>query len=346
MKQTFSIAKLYFREPLALMSEKKDEFQNEVLMLPSDMIKAALMSALAMVGTQVEIDKLNEGLIVSSAFPFFEEHYFFPRPMSALPVEHPTRNPKNRKTVKKIRFIEKPLFEKVLRAEKFLVKEENFIHGNKFLVQDKKKFALQAADGSDMGEKIYDTQTVGRVSLGNLIVLETGEKGSPYYVSRTYFRQGGGLFFIYKTKDEELFRKAMDMWQSEGTGADRRIGNGHFTYKLTEIDLDVPDNADRQMILSKYIPEKDEVAKGLLSGASYMPSVRGGYVAGTSKEAYAHWLKNKITVLDESSVFPKSFALQGRNVMVSNEKLEAVLGHKVYRDGRAISIPIKITENG
>ena len=342
----FKIAKLYFREPLALMSEKKDEFQNEVLMLPSDMIKAAMMSALATVGTQAEIDALNKGLVVGSAFPFFEKHYFFPRPMSALPVEHPTRNPKNRKTVKKIRFIEKPLFEKVLRAEKFIVKEENFIHGNKFLVQDKKKFVLKTVDGSGMGEKIYDTQTVGRVSLGNLIVLGTGEKGSPYYVSRTYFRQGAGLFFIYKTEDEELFRKAMDVWQSEGTGADRRIGNGHFTYELSEINLEVPADADKQMILSKYIPTIEEVKAGLLNDVAYMLRVRGGYVAGASKENYAHWLKNKITVLDESSVFPISFALQGRNVVVSNEKLEAVLGHKVYRDGRAISIPIKITENG
>jgi len=349
MNREFKIVKLYFKEPLALMSEKKDEFMHEVLTLPSDTIKAALISVLGQAGAERdEIRRLNEDLIVSSAYPFYKDILFFPKPSAPVPLDTED-SPKKQKTIKKITFIQQSLFEKLINGEKvFFLEKENLLHGGKFLVEKEAKDEFEwrlpgqeLAPDRDKEYKLYAVQTLGRVSLGNLLILGGGEKGSPYYVSRTYFRHGGGLFFVYDTGEEELFRKALDIWQNEGTGADRRLGNGRFGYELDTLTLRVPEMPDKQMILSKFVPRPEEINQGLLEEASYSLSIRGGYVAGTPVEAYSHWLKQNIAMMDEASVFNPKVKAEGKNVVVSNLKLEEILGHKVYRDGRIISLPIK-----
>jgi CRISPR type III-A-associated RAMP protein Csm4 len=222
MIQEFQIIKLYFHEPVALMSEKKDEFQNEVSVLPSDMLKAALVSALALEKNQTEIDQFNHDLVISSAYLFAGEHYFFPKPMSILPIET-TFDPKHQKLIKNIQFVEKNIFEKVISGQKQSITEKNLVENGKLWVNDNQYFT----------QPIYKSQTKERVSIGNTNVFEMAEKGSPYYISRTYFNQDikAGMYFIYQTKNEELLLKALDRLQYEGIGADRRLGNGKFYFE-------------------------------------------------------------------------------------------------------------------
>jgi len=343
MKQTFKIVKLYFYEPLALMSEKKDEFQNEVSSLSSDMLKAAIVSALANFSDADSISDLNDDLRVSSAFLFYDKVYFFPKPLTKLPIHINPENIKQNKQIKHILWIEQSLFEKVINNETFDLEQQKFYQNGKLLVNGQ----------LSLPENLYKAQTEERVSIGNTVYFPETEKGSPYYISRTYFYNGvnhqqveeaqaAGLYFIYDTKHEDLLVKSLSFLQDEGFGADRRVGNGRFRFELTDLELRLPDKATHQMLVSKYIPEKDLVDKGLLENSFFRLHKTSGYAAGSRKENMIHWKKKSVFMLKEGAIFPKEYNLNGKNVKLSTDEFENVAGHPLYRDGRPVSIPIEI----
>ena len=343
MTKEYQIAKLYFYQPLALMSGKKDEFQNEVLSLPSDTLKAAIISGLAKIDLD-NVPLLNEDLIVSSAYLFYNDRYFFPKPMALLPVQDNFEIGMAKK-IKKIAYVDLPLFEKTINQTQFEISDNNLLHGGKFLVADSSKYP----------EKLYAAQTEERVQIGNINLFKSDDKPAPFYVSRTYFYQPekkaednsgtfdnkAGLYFIYQTQHKDLLQKALEFLQDEGLGADKNVGNGRFTVAFDSLKLNIPDDANKQIILSKYVPEQTNVQNGLLDNAYYLLDKRNGYIAGSGNEAYAHWQKRSVFMLREASVFDKKFELKGKNVILSTEKAEKVLNHKVYRDGRPVSIPVK-----
>ena len=249
------------------------------------------------------------------------------------------------KKIKKIAFLDLPMFEKTINKIEFEISSNNLLFGGKFLVTDK--------DGYP--GKLYTAQTEERVQIGNLNMLATEDRPAPFYVSRTYFYQPNenktksekidnrkaGLYFIYQTKYKDLLLKALNLLQDEGIGADKNLGNGRFNVIFDTLKLDVPDDANKQIILSKFIPQPSSIQKGLLDKATYLLDKRNGYIAGTINEAYAHWQKRTVFMLREASVFDINFELKGKNVILSTEKAEKVLHHKVYRDGRPVSIPAK-----
>ncbi len=360
MKKTLNIVKLYFTEPLALMSEKKDEFQKEVVSYPSDTLKGALVSGLAwglrdkdMASLNRKTEKFNENLRVSAAYLFYEDrkqnksYYFFPKPMTRLPVK-PTGKPGESKRIKKIQFIEKSLFEKILKAETFPLDDSQTLHNGKIIVSDKSVFREKV--------KLYASETYGRVKIGNVNVLGDGEKGSPFYVSRTFFYHKkdketdgvAGLYFIFEAADEETMTMldiALKVLEDEGLGADRRLGNGRFSYRMSTMELNIPDQADRQMILSKYIPTQEEIKGKVLENASYNLTKRGGYVSGTLQENFAHYSKRNIYTIDEASVFDIEHTLAGKYVDLLDEKNRKEIGHPVWREGRPLSIALKESGN-
>jgi CRISPR type III-A-associated RAMP protein Csm4 len=336
MKQEFQIVKLFFNEPLALMSEKKDEFQNEVTSLASDMLKAAIISALALQASQEEVEKLNNDLMVSSAFLFYKEHYFFPKPLSRLPIKK-TNDPGLQKKIKKIQFIEKSLFEKIISNEPVKLQKNQLIQNNKLWVDNSSLFPTN----------IFKSQTEERVNIGNTNVFGEAEKGSPFYISRTYFVQDdheSGLYFIAQTRETELLEKSLNILKDQGIGADRRVGNGHFEFEISSLSLLLPDSPNRKMLLSKFIPQKEEIENGLLENASYQLSKRGGYAAGSMNENFNHWSKLNIMTINESAVFDNKIPLQGKMVKLSTPEMEKAMSHPIYREGRAVTIPLQTDE--
>ena len=342
MTKEYQIAKLYFYQPLALMSGKKDEFQNEVLSLPSDTLKAAIISGLAKIDPE-KVDLLNEDLTVSSAYPFYDDRYFFPKPMNKLPVKDNSEIGMAKK-IKKIAFLDLPLFEKTINRIEFDITGNNLLHNGKFLVANKEEYP----------KKLYAAQTEERVQIGNVNMFATDQRPAPFYISRTYFYQPEktgdrqnkldnrtGLYFIYLTSHKDILQKALEFLQDEGLGADKNVGNGKFTVTFDSLKLNIPDDANKQIILSKFIPGQQNIQNGLLDNAAYLLDKRNGYIAGTVNESYAHWQKRSVFMLREASVFDINFELTGKNVVLSTAKAENVLKHKVYRDGRPVSIPAK-----
>ena len=342
MTKQFSAIKLMFRGPLALMSEKKDEFKPEITHIPSDTLKAALVSALGFMGDEKNVKKLNENLIVSSAYPYLNDIFFFPRPRIQMHFSGVPEDPGFRKKIKRIAFLDRDLFEKVINGEEISFDNIIMLHNGKFWLKKHENLNINT------DTKIYAVQSAGRVQIGNLNVFSESEKGDPYYVSRTYFKRNddkehmvSGLYFIYHTDDEQPLEKALNILKDEGLGSDRKFGNGHFEWEKVNLQLNIPENPAGYVLLSRYIPGQNEIANNMLKTSSFELALSSGYISGTVKEGFAHWLRKNIWMIEAGSVLNTSEDLKGKQVVVSTDEMEKALGHQVFRDGRAITIGYK-----
>ncbi len=331
----FKIAKLYFKGPLALMDKKKDEFVKEVWKLPSDKLKGAMAYALDALGHKVE--DFWDNVIVSSAFPFWDGEqtfYFFPKPMIKLPVK-PSDNLQHAKNIKKIRFLEKMLFEKVINDEEFdLYEDAEFLEGKKFI----------APPGILNGKTkvhLMKSQAEGKIALGNIYNVGSEAKPAPYFVSRTFFNpEKSGLYFLFEG-DEEWVKKALDFFKGEGIGADKTYGNGELRdFKIDEMNLNIPEETNGHISLSKYIPAEDEIRTLLQSRFSI--GKYGGFIAGARNENLRHWSKQTVWMIDEGAFLASTGKPNGKYVNVVDSESENALGHPVWREGRPFTIPVKI----
>ncbi|GIV28180.1 MAG: hypothetical protein KatS3mg027_1994 [Bacteroidia bacterium] len=360
----FSIIKLKFIEPIALSSERDDDYIKDVNSIPSDTLKAALISAFAEVSTnQIEINEFNEHLIVSSAFPFINDLYFFPKPQLSIQnyIEKSQNQNQNqndfelkyRKKLKKVKFIEKNVLEKIISGTKLYFDE--IINFNDF-----ESIALKSPISSNTNypSKIYVSETIERVSLGCKPYLDIphSEKGDPYYFTRTHFFQSDkystGLWFAWQSNQADVIKindcllNALELLKNNGIGADKSIGHGKFEFEVATIELNYPSDFSHIINLSKFLPSEKEFQNISLENSMYNLSLCGGYIAGSSDHSKRHWIRKYVWMFDEGSILKFNNQSEtekiifGKNVIALNS---SSLPHQVFRDGRSIFLPIKLS---
>ena len=331
-KHIFKIVKLQFKSPLHISIGKTNEYDTSDNFISSDTIKSALFSTAKSLFNIENAEKFFSDFRVSSAFPYYYNRLFFPKPLSKLPVEiiDYEENKKN-KTLKKLTFIEKEIFEKILNNENQLITINQIADNGKYLCNKPE----------DDNFIIQKTRTQQKVSI-NAIRSNDPE---PYYVEQTYFNKNCGLFFIIKTNDDFLNKTiapCLNLLGDNGIGSYRTTGNGNFNYNISEFSIELPENANKQMCLSLYLPNKDEINYELLNNSAYLLKKRGGYIAGSDNNKFITLRKKSIYMFKESCVFPAKYKLNGK---LANLKPDYPNMHDVWRDGKAIFIPIIINEN-
>lgn len=353
----FNIVKLQFIEPIALSSERDDDYLKDVNFIPSDTLKAALVSAFAeLSNNQNETNNFNEQIIVSSAFPFINNLYFFPKPLISLQNFFNFQNNQNnnhneldlkfRKKIKKVKFIEKNIFEKIIAGDKLNFDE--VINFNNFDL-----IALNnTASNNNYPQKIYVSETIERVRLGCRPYLDipSSEKGDPYYFTRTHFYQSNahstGLWFAWKmlNSDEKNIKEhlfnALELLKNNGIGADKNIGHGKFEFEKDTLQINSPSEYTHWINLSKFIPTPEEFNNLSLKYCKYNLSLRSGYIAGASDHSKRHWIRKYTWMFDEGSILKFNNCSPNNNVIGQNTKV-LDSPHPVYRDGRTIVLPFK-----
>lgn len=325
--ERFNIVKLKFTSPLHLHRGRGDYDVGETI-LHSDTISSAICAASYQLFNDFDGEVLMKNFLVSSAFPFIGETYFFPKPMIKLPLsisEYKERtSAKEAKLLKKLKFIDQSFFERIINAESDIeISKEDFKVNRNYLTREDIK-------------PPYSLTTQQRVT-----VARDNSESMPYYLERMVFNKGAGLFFIYKCEDSEILEKAIGsllLLGDAGIGTDRNVGNGQFEINLETINLDLPES-DYSMLLSLYCPLKEEIEAGILEGSSYQLIKRGGYVAGATNISHRHLKKKSIYMFSESSVF-KSRSLEGKIVNLRPDWNDESLGN-VWRSGRPLTIPIR-----
>ncbi|MBK8656806.1 MAG: type III-A CRISPR-associated RAMP protein Csm4 [Haliscomenobacter sp.] len=215
MEKQFDCIKLHFTAPLHL-SRGREQYDESAKVLHSDALAASLfVAALRLGASEQEALSMVGSFRLTSAFPFWQEEYFFPKPLARLPF--PIKNTpeeKRGKPYKKIRFLGKTWFEKMLRGEEEEIDEILHLRKKEFL-------------SSILNVAVFKTDVIQRVA----IAPDYFEDARPFFTERIFFNDNAGLFFLIEWEDEtvkDLFRQSLRLLGDLGIGTDRSVGNGFY----------------------------------------------------------------------------------------------------------------------
>ncbi len=323
----FKVFKLHFTS-LHLGDERAD-YDKSNLVYHSDSMYAAITSALAKVGAKIPEDG-SFGFSISSLFPYYQKEkdsrpvYFLPRLLRTDAFE-----PKNRKMVKKIAWLDLPSFKKHIHGENLFV-------GNSHLCKMKGDYYTE--------EIIEENFITSRVNPRVTISRDGLEDTRPFYMDRLFFKEKSGLYFL-ATGHTEVIERALEVLKDEGIGTDRTIGNGFFDVEMDHIEMELP-KSDTISNLSMFIPESKEQLEGLFGTEhlAYQFEKRGGWITDSGLNTFR---KNNIYMFDEGCLFghrdkiDKEIVL-GKVVNLKPTIEHVAIDHPIFRDGRALFIPVVI----
>lgn len=335
----FKIYKLHFSSPLHI-SGSRDDSGLSLRTIQSDSLYSAIMATLAKVGTEIPSNG-DLGFSLSSTFPYFQETcekaptYFLPMPLrTKLPQ---LKDVSNAKIVKKVKWVDYRLYDKVLSGFSFFDEKEDYLPfiQNGYLT---KEILPKDANGTCDFIKSEVSQRV-------LISSRNGEDDAlPYYIDKISFSYMSGLYFL-TIGETELLDKAINILSQEGLGTDRNIGLGVFEVQEDTIALNVPEETNCQISLSMLIPETEQQLHQLLSSehVAYDLTRRGGWI---TTYPYNTLRKNAIYAFMPGSVFNKTVSdelpIIGKIVNLTPEIGELTPNHPIWRNGKSIMLPISL----
>jgi len=254
----------------------------------------------------------NPPFIFSSLFPFWNEKIFLPIPSNQIPKE---------KDLKKLNFIEKDGFEKLLNGEKI----ENLKGKYKFIPD------IDINEQNKEGKEPWEIINNPRVGLSRI----SSHPGETYFhFGEVFYKENAGLYFIVDFKDpsiESKFISTLRLMGDEGIGGDRTVGKGHFDILKKdgeEIEINQPQNSQNYILLSLYHPDVNEISD--LKEGYYEIIERKGYIYSP----YSKTLRKKsLKMFKEGAVFPS--LKKGRIVDITPEIFTK---HRIYKYGLAFSI--------
>ena len=254
--------KLKFNGPFHLGRGLPNDYGSSEVILHSDTIKAALFS----MAVRLDISWANKSrdfhhaFFVSTAYPYYRETYFFPRPLhiGSIDIEG-MGEMEARKIQKGIKYIDKPLFEMVLNGEPVPVISEDQI-------MDKAFAFSKSLSHPTTKEKFFATEVQQRVRVGSSDTEEV--KTLPYFTDRIYLNEEAGYFILLDFVDPEnkefsqFLLACFRLLGDEGIGTDRSSGNGMFEVldsEFAEFNLTVPENSQNYMTMGLFCPSENDL---------------------------------------------------------------------------------------
>ena len=324
--------KLKNMTPLHL-GKGRDSYDVSSPVLQSDTLASALASVRAMTGKTDDIQDFLESFTISSAFPYDGDEFFFPRPSGRLSITvEGLPEEKYRKKLKSLRFISADEWMRLIQGERLEI-HPNQLQGE-FLVSRR----------SDSQTNPYSKPSERVINQRVQVPREDGKDSEPFMFEWTYFHHGKretGLYCLVKTDDDQRTKELTELFKrlgEQGIGSDRSVGGGHFDIEVGTIELPSIADANATMLLSTFIPQKQELGQLDLINASFSVFKRGGFLAGSTDVGATHLRRKTIYMFDVGSVFPMTAPLQGQVVDVTPEWKGL---HKVFRNGKPLGITIK-----
>lgn len=334
----FKIYKLRFTAPLHI-SDERDDYGISLQTIHSDTLYAAMISVLAKIGVEIN-DTGDLGFSISSLFPYYEKDdmsvYFLPKlRLQNIPAKELQNDAKK---IKKIEWLDVEFFNKQINGETLFDKhfKENF---GKELLNNGKYLTKKSIDENFISKEVSPRVKVSR---------NFSEDAEPFYMERIYFKYQSGMYFIAEGDNLNKINIALEILQDEGIGTDRTIGNGFFKFTEESIELDLP-KSNKVSNLSLFLPENQEKIDELLKGdnIAYDFQKRGGWITDAGLNTFR---KNTVQMFSEASVFSsnsviENYFVNGKIVdlmpQLNYESLN-VKPHPIWRNGRAIFIPVKV----
>jgi len=340
----YLLIKLSPRSSLHL-GQREQWLEGSQTYIPSDTIFSALCHCHLLLYGEVEslLAEFKEGnppFLLSSAFPWWGDDFYFPLPKNQLVAD---------KDLKKIKFVNQTLLLRLLLGEKLQdLKDEMEINQKlKYLPLIKKEHQTGEANsaiksealskGLDLDDKCWQSEEIPRVAL-NRLNNHPGENF--FHFGQVTYAKDAGLFILVEIKNkkwqqkiEALFRLMCD----EGIGGDRTCGKGLFRQPVF-LDFEPPhiEEPTASYSLSAYFPRPEEVAG--LDESFYELEERKGYIFSPYNRSLR---RRSIRVFTEGCVFRYKGQRIGK---LENIAPDIFNTHPVYRYGFLLSFPCKLEE--
>jgi len=324
----FDIYRLYFKSPVHI-SSAKDDLASSRRMMHSDTLYAAITDTWYLLYPDVPAP---EDYTVSSLFPFYEYEkrkfeYFFPKPKISYEVD-----PKEVeiKAVKKIRWLAKEFFEKWISGRNIFdeMEKEDLTE----LLSRVKK------NGGYLSYHMDHSPLVSSLTPRVAVPRAQGEDSRPFEFEKLFFRPSAGWYFLADFEDEDTRKrveKVLTFLQEEGMATDKFLGMGRFELERDTLTLDVPENGEKVINLSLFIPEDDFDFKKVENFALLR---RGGYI---TTHPWRTLRKKSVYAFEEGSVFQGMQGNRsGKTVDLKPDGFDNTGLHPVYRNGKSIFIPV------
>lgn len=337
--KSYRVVKLRLKGPLHL-GLGLDDYDDILPFLSSDAIKSALFANYLKLFPDATSSDFFDAFRLSSAFPFFDDEVFFPKPMGSRVWVGASgeEDIKNRKRAKGIQWLDKTLFEQCLHGQKVALDEGHITLSGQFAISNKEKSQKWA----DL--KAYVEEESERVTLSR--IPSEGDNSTPFYFARRYFHPQAGLFFLTDA-DKDFLTKvlvpALRLLADEGIGSDRSVGGGWFDFDpdrdISEVSISTPDQAGYSLTLGLYAPTKEEWGRMDLDRSAYAWIKRGGFISSVSNQSLMNLRKRSIYMFSEVSAIRHDGAALGgalHNLKPdSRPDLDAEM-HDVWREGRPL----------
>ncbi len=316
--------KLKFHTPLHVNAHGVGYEETEEI-IRSDTIFSAIMSIWnQFYDDDIETMCHTPPFLISSAFPFKADSYFFPRPMVKIGKKDED-DPKFGKKIKKVKYISKSILENILKGKPPEFKEEKTFQKGIFWTD------------SEISEesRVFSIREIPRIRIDRQT-----SSSDIFYFSEVFFEENSGLFFLVRFIEKAIqakFETILRLLGDEGIGGDKRVGKGLFTMEKAVLSLSVPENATHFLSLSLYYPDEDEFP-GILENAGYNLILRRGWLHAFNAMRLR---RQEVRMFTEGSVFRSAAKLfYGKTPCVLQKNESLGLMHNIYRYGFAFVLPI------
>jgi CRISPR-associated protein Csm4 len=334
----FIAYRLTFTTPLHIDQRGTGELEAVDSYIQSDLLSAAILSAWAEIEPHHKEERFKHPPFrLSSAFPYFGDLYFLPRPMGSRSLSLSKEQLSENKKLKKTQWLEKTLWEQVVIDAKNLTKNDELVFLTDGLAVANTELQQTLAYLHQMDNNYRETidslvlwkkEILTRLAMNRL----TGSSAERqlYDFARIWFAQYAGLYFLAqfdKQPDQLPFEGALSWLGDSGIGSDRNSGNGLFEWKKDDHFILQP-NIKKAIALSVVIPDPSkDIQNGWLQGAAYELMRRRGWVTGTTRR------KDSIRMFKEGSEFNQP--LHGKVVELGKHPQYS---YPIYRDGRGFFV--------
>ncbi len=317
--------------------------EQAALTIASDTLFGAVCSAAAtLFGPQKSADLLRSGMLLSSAFPFWKDQLFFPKPLSFTPK---LQDATEYKKFKRVSYLSRRLFEQVLNGEHPPFNLENLLSGCWMDVPIHKKDERKTEDKRE--EKLWHKVDRPRVTLDRVT-----QASNLFTFAEIHFEPKAGLFFLARFPEDEggwnvkkSFEAALRFLGDEGFGSDRTVGKGWFQLdEPEELTLNTPLRSNRAVLLSLLSPTHEEVEALIPDRSMYALVTRRGWVTVPGGERLR---RPSQRFFGEGSVlaFKDGRIPVGATRSVLGRDRYPELPHDIYRYGRCLALPIQAVED-
>lgn len=324
----YTIIKLKDMSPLH-MGTGKENYDFSASHLHSDTLSAALAAMKVRHDGAEGIKEFLDSLVISSAFPYMDNHYFLPRPLGKINVKvNDCDEYISRKKLKSVKFIEQDVWKALTCGEQVAISISQLKNG--FLLSNNTEFR------QPYKSSVHQRVTVPRID---------GQDAEPFFFDWTFFEQNAGLYCLTNaigTKLEEQVR-LFELLGEYGIGTDKNVGGGKFTVETQSFVIPDITNANAHILLSLYIPKENEIQSAInLEESRYELCQRGGYMAGSQENDFWHLRKKSIYMFGVGSILKTTDTLEGKVVDLCPTDYNDNRMHPVYRSGKPFVVPVKL----